>query len=229
MESIEFNERKIEYSLIRKNVKNINLRIKRDGLVVVSASPIVPKGIIDSFISDNAEKILSAIDRIELQKSANTFENGSTIKLLGKSYRLVLEEGSINSCFIGEDDITFYLKDVDNLEIKQNIYNTLLENTASVVFPRLIEECYQPFKNICKTTPILKIKDLKSQWGNCYHKRNLITLNLRLSVYDLNVIKSVVYHEYCHFVYQNHSKDFYNLLSKVCPYWKECDKILKNK
>ena len=57
MESIEFNERKIEYSLIRKNVKNINLRIKRDGLVVVSASPIVPKGIIDSFVSDNAEKI----------------------------------------------------------------------------------------------------------------------------------------------------------------------------
>ena len=149
--------------------------------------------------------------------------------MLGKSYNLILEESASNSYFIGEEDITFYLNDVNNSEIKQNIYNTLLKNTASVVFPRLIEECYQPFKTICKTVPNLKIKDLKSQWGNCYHKRNLITLNLRLSVYDLNVIKSVVYHEYCHFVHQNHSKDFYNLLSKVYPNWKACDKILKNK
>ena len=150
MESIEFNERKIEYSLIRKNVKNINLRIKRDGSVVVSASPVVPKGVIHSFVFDNAEKILSAIDRIESQNSVNSLENGSTIKLLGKSYTLILEESSSNSYFIGEDDITFYLNDVNNSEIKQNIYNTLLKNTASVVFPRLIEECYQPFKTICR-------------------------------------------------------------------------------
>ncbi|MDE5996550.1 MAG: M48 family metallopeptidase, partial [Eubacterium sp.] len=69
MESIECKGRKIEYALIRKNVKNINLRIKRDGSVVVSASPIVPKGVIHSFISDNAEKIFSAIDRIQSQNS----------------------------------------------------------------------------------------------------------------------------------------------------------------
>ena len=229
MESIECRGRKIEYSLIRKNVKNINLRIKRDGSVVVSASPVVPKGVIHSFVSDNAEKILSAIDRIQSQNSVNTFENGSTINLIGKSYKLILEESTKNSYFIGEDDITFFVNDINNAEMKQAVYNTLLRNTANVVFPKLIEECYQPFKTICKAVPSLKIKDLKSQWGNCYHKRNLITLNLRLAVYDFSVIKSVVYHEYCHFVHQNHSKDFYNLLSSVYPNWKACDKILKNK
>ncbi len=111
MESIEFNERKIEYSLIRKNVKNINLRIKRDGLVVVSASPIVPKGIIDSFVSDNAEKILSAIDRIEYPRNLPTpsktvVQSSCLVNHIG----LFLKKSSINSCFIGEDDITFYLK-----------------------------------------------------------------------------------------------------------------------
>ena len=227
MESIEFKGKTIEYSLIRKNVKNINLRIKRDGSVVVSASPVVPKSIIDRFVSDNAERILSSIDRIQARNAMNSFENGSTIQLLGKSYNLVLEESTKNSYFIGEEDITFYVTDMHNSEIKQSVYNTLLKNTAVVVFPKLMEECYQPFKSICKAVPSLKIKDLKSQWGNCYHKRNLITLNLRLAVYDLNVIKSVVYHEYCHFVHQNHSKDFYNLLSKVYPNWKVYDKILK--
>ncbi|MDE6110441.1 MAG: M48 family metallopeptidase [Eubacterium sp.] len=229
MESIEFYGRTIEYSLIRKNVKNINLRIKRDGSVVVSASPVVPKGVINNFVSDNAEKILSAMDKIQSKNSINSLENGSTIQLLGKSYKLIFEESTENSYFIGEDDLIFYLTDINDFEIKQNVYHTLLKNTAAVVFPKLIEECYQPFKNICQAVPSLKIKDLKSQWGNCYHKRNLITLNLRLAVYDFNVIKSVVYHEYCHFVHQNHSKDFYNLLSSVYPNWKACDRILKNK
>ncbi|MDE5604548.1 MAG: M48 family metallopeptidase [Eubacterium sp.] len=229
MESIEFKERKIEYSLIRKNVKNINLRVKRDGAVVVSASPLVPKAVINRFVAENGDKILSSIDKMNARNSALSLEEGGIVKLLGKSYNLILEENTENSYFISEDDITFYLTDINNSEIKQNIYHTLLVNTANVLFPKLIEECYPPFKTVCNAVPSLKIKDLKSQWGNCYHKRNLITLNLRLAVYDLNVIKSVVYHEYCHFVHQNHSKDFYNLLSSVCPNWKECDKVLKNK
>lgn len=229
MESIEFKERKIEYSLIRKNVKNINLRVKRDGAVVVSASPLVPKAVINKFVAENGDKILSSIDKMNARNSVLSFEEGSIVKLLGKSYNLILEESAENSYFIGENDITFYLTDINNSEIKQNVYHTLLANTAKVLFPKLIEECYPPFKTVCNVVPSLKIKDLKSQWGNCYHKRNLITLNLRLAVYDLNVIKSVVYHEYCHFVHQNHSKDFYNLLSSVCPNWKDCDKMLKNK
>ena len=229
MESIEFKGRKIEYSLIRKNVKNINLRVKRDGAVVVSASPLVPKAVINKFVAENGDKILSSIDKMNARNSALSFEEGSIVKLLGKSYNLILEESTENSYFIGENDITFYLTDINNSEIKQNVYHTLLANTAKVLFPKLIEECYPPFKTVCNAVPSLRIKDLKSQWGNCYHKRNLITLNLHLAVYDLNVIKSVVYHEYCHFVHQNHSKEFHNLLSSVCPNWKDCDKMLKNK
>lgn len=229
MESIESNGRKIEYSVIRKNVKNINLRVKRDGAVVVSASPVVPQDFIRKFVAENADKIITAVDKIKSQNTSVSFEEGSKIKLLGKEYFLFIKESSENSYFIGDDDITFFVNDINNAELKQAVYYTLLRNTANVVFPKLIEECYQPFKNVCKAVPSLKIKDLKSQWGNCYHKRNLITLNLRLAVYDFNVIRSVVYHEYCHFVHQNHSKDFYNLLSSVCPNWKDCDRILKNK
>lgn len=229
MESIEYNGRKIEYSIIRKNVVNINLRVKRDGAVVVSASPVVPKEVIHRFVAENADKILSAINKNKSQNAALSFEDGCRIMLLGRAYRLVLEKSSADFYFISEDNITFYVKDINDAERKQSIYNTLLKNTADIVFPKLIKECYGPFNSVCREIPSLKIKNLKSQWGNCYHKRNLITLNAKLAAYDLNVIKSVVYHEYCHFVYQNHSKDFYHLLTAVYPNWKTYDRILKNK
>lgn len=58
----EFN---ITYHLERKKVKNINLRIKPDGSVHVSAHRLVPQSMIDDFVLSRAELILRAQARIE--------------------------------------------------------------------------------------------------------------------------------------------------------------------
>lgn len=230
MEHIIFNGKEIEYSIIRKKVKNINLRIRQDCSVVVSASPLVPKVFIEAFVMENAERILKAMDKMNAKAALQpAFENSSTIKLLGKSYTLEIIESSINSYYVDENKITLYVKESDKTENRQSVYNLLLENTSKVVFPKLLKECYPPFERVCASLPELKIKNLKSQWGNCYHKRNLITLNSRLAAYDFNVIRSVIYHEYCHFVHHNHSKDFYSLLGSVMPDWKKYDRVLKQK
>ena len=39
----------------------------------------------------------------------------------------------------------------------------------------------------------------------------------------------VVVHELCHLVYMNHSKDFYALLAKILPDYKERRALLKAK
>ncbi len=54
----------IEYSLERKKVKNINLRVRSDGTVAVSANVRVPAEYIDGFVAENGERILSAIARL---------------------------------------------------------------------------------------------------------------------------------------------------------------------
>ena len=77
--------------------------------------------------------------------------------------------------------------------------------------------------------PLIKIRKMKSQWGNCRAAKNVVTLNSRLAAYDEQIIKFVICHEFCHFTFQNHSKDFYALLGSVMPRWKEYDAVLKNK
>ena len=42
-------------------------------------------------------------------------------------------------------------------------------------------------------------------------------------------IDAVVVHELSHIVYPNHSKDFYKLIEKYMPNYKELDKYLKEK
>ena len=57
--------KKIKYILERKQVKNINLRVRPDGIVKVSASPRVDESQIDDFVLSKAEFILKAMKRFE--------------------------------------------------------------------------------------------------------------------------------------------------------------------
>ncbi len=60
---VTIGDRRVEYELHRKKVKNLNLRIRADGSVYVSASPRVSIGAIERFMQSKAGLILSAVDR----------------------------------------------------------------------------------------------------------------------------------------------------------------------
>ncbi len=57
MKTIPYLNQSIPYDLQYKNVKNINLRIKADGTVHVSASKRAPQKVIDAFLLSKAAYI----------------------------------------------------------------------------------------------------------------------------------------------------------------------------
>ena len=60
---IILGDRTIKYDLQYKKVKNINLRIKPDGSINVSANKKVPQKVIDDFIISKADFILRALEK----------------------------------------------------------------------------------------------------------------------------------------------------------------------
>ena len=60
---IILGDRTIKYDLQYKKVKNINLRIKPDGSINVSANKKVPQKVLDDFIISKAEFILRALEK----------------------------------------------------------------------------------------------------------------------------------------------------------------------
>ncbi len=58
-----------EYVLTRKNVKNINCRIKSDGKVYVSANKKVSIEVIETFLSDKQDFILKSIKKVKKKPS----------------------------------------------------------------------------------------------------------------------------------------------------------------
>ena len=72
----------------------------------------------------------------------------------------------------------------------------------------------------------ITIKQIKYAWGSYSSKKN-ITLNLELIKYSQQAIRYVILQELCHLKYMNHSKDFWNLVEKYMPDYKQIKKEFK--
>ena len=66
---IVLNGRRLSYELTRKQVKNINLRVRGDACVHVSASPRVTLASIERFMQENADRILDAVEKAKKRKA----------------------------------------------------------------------------------------------------------------------------------------------------------------
>jgi len=67
--------------------------------------------------------------------------------------------------------------------------------------------------------PLLKIRRMKTQWGNCSPQGDL-TLNLHLIKAPRICIDYVILHELTHHAEHNHSPRFYKLMAQVIPGWR---------
>lgn len=222
--SINLDGRNIEYEFERKKVRNINLRIRSDGSVYVSANDKIPLDMITEFLVKKADYIIAALDKYaELRKYADgsrSYCSGDSFRYLGKDLRLVVSQGSNN---IEADGIYLYLTvtDTADTESKQKIINKWYDKQCRVLFPLIINEIYPVFRKHGVPEPKLTLREMTSRWGSCQPKRGIITLNKRLIETPRGCIEYVVMHEFIHFRQPNHSKNFYDLLSTLMPNWKE--------
>ena len=69
--------------------------------------------------------------------------------------------------------------------------------------------------------PELRLRRMKSQWGNCHWRQGYITLNTALARCPETLRDYVALHELVHFVHPDHGPGFYGLMDRLMPDWKE--------
>ena len=71
----------------------------------------------------------------------------------------------------------------------------------------------------------VKFRNMRTRWGSC-GANGRITLSKRAAFPPDNLLKFVVYHEVCHLKHFNHSKEFWQIVSKRFPEYKELRQVL---
>lgn len=217
----------INYILLRKPVKNINLRCKSDLTVSVSANNLVPTDVIDKFVSKKSAWILKNLQKYEqvskLANSSKEYVSGEEFKYLGNQLRLKVIEDKAERILLNSDFLELFVKNKNNFTRKKNLMESFYKEQTKLIF----NDCV---KNVCqyinKPVPILKIQHMVSRWGSCIVDKNTIILNAFLIYAPQYCIEYVVLHEMIHFEIPNHNNHFYTRLTAYCPDWKECKKML---
>ncbi len=227
---IVLNGREVFYDLTYKKVKNLNLRIKPDMTVSVSASKAVSQKIIDEFLFSKADFILNALEKYESlsfdEPQKPFLKDGDDIVFLGEYKKLCVLQESKNSVFYDGYIIYLSVKDSNDYELKEKTLLKWKKEKCIDVVTEYCKKAYNDFYKFNLPYPEIKFRKMVSRWGSCQPRNNVITFNTYLINAPEKCIEYVVYHEFTHFLEPNHSKRFYEKLSWFIPDWKERKKML---
>ena len=159
-----------------------------------------------AFVKDN----ILWLER-QLQKLPETkpFQDKDKISLFGQIYKIKHNPKTRSGVFI-QDNIIYVSGDAEFLSRRVKDF---IKTEAKKHFLSLSR---RKAKRIdCQVNNVV-IKDTRSRWGSCSTNNN-INYNWRIALAPTEVIDYIVSHEVAHLEHQDHSRNFWNCVKKLCP------------
>ncbi len=226
MESIFVNNEKINVIVKNsKRSKNVTIHFEEKSMIVKKPTRITLKKV-DKIIKQNMEKIAKLYLKYK--------ENGA-IKIKYKDNEKIMFFGNIYNIKI----ILTEFKN-ENIKIKDNLFLIYTSNASFEYIDKLVKNYFTKVlteyinENISKYEKIInvhvdkiKIRYMKTRFGSAIKAKRSVNFSTLITMFKKEVIDSVIVHELCHLVYDNHSKDFWDLVYKVMPEYDEYKKWIK--
>lgn len=203
-----------EYQIIieRKNNKNTYLKVKEDLKIYITTNYFTTTRSLDQLIHKNIPQIKRMIEtQTKKQPKEGEFQ------YLGQTYSSIYLN-TVKDIEIGETH-AFINPDLDLEKWYKKQAKPLFQQHLDTIYPVFDERI--PY-------PKLKLRKMKTRWGVCNRKDNSITLNTELMKRRTELLDYVIIHELSHFVEFNHSANFWKVVGKYLPNYKQLRKELKN-
>jgi predicted metal-dependent hydrolase len=214
--SLIIKNKTIEYTLLRKNIKNLTMRISEKGLIV-SAPFRATESYIENVLDTKSSWIEKKLDLIPSQLADKDLSNIDHIFIFNEPYQVCFE-GSRS--YIDFDNKKIFIKIRGN---KKNNLIKKLKEFAMYYFEIRVDELSE---RVDKKIASISLTNAKSKWGSC-SPHGHIKLNWRLIQAPKEIIDYVICHELAHLTHMNHSKKFWMLVQSIFPDYKTQERSLK--
>lgn len=210
-----------------QRAKRINLRLSPQGVLEV----VIPVGFdrqqIPAIVETHQAWIEKQRTKIQAQpQKQSTAALPQTLEFLAntETWRVEYTPANVASIRISQLPETVILwGNTHNPTLCRKALRSWLTQRAEVFLApwlrALSQDCNLPFNQVT-------IRGQKTLWGSCSSDRN-ISLNYKLLFLPPQIVRYVLIHELCHTIHMNHSKDFWQLVKKNDPLYKQWDRDLK--
>lgn len=227
------NGERIEVKMIRSSRKSCGIQVKKNGQVVVR----IPREMSWEAGWQLAEKHSSWVYkqeihvREEMAKYAEfRWREGAEILYLGKLYTLQVEpdyEGiRFRVCDIGQRLLVsgpFAATEDREEQIKNSVIAWYKKKARLYLEEKVAFWAERMGVSYLR----ISIRDQRTRWGSCSLKGNL-NFNWKLVLLPEELADYVIVHELCHRIYMNHSSDFWKLVERELPDYRQRRKALKS-
>jgi len=184
---------------------------------------------IHAFVKAQQDWIVTATDKVAKNKqtikklSPSQYKEGVSIPYQGEQKKIQLQSTVLKKVNIDLNQAVFTItipETVDEADKHDLIRLALIDWMKKQALKQMqaMVDIYAEKYNLYPR--MIRVKTQKSRWGSC-GIHNDINLNWLLILTPPNVMEYVVIHEICHIKERNHSADFWMLVEKYCPDYRE--------
>ncbi len=224
--------RSLTFELERKSVKNLNLRIRRDGTIHLSIPKRTTIAAAEAFLKDREDWILQALARIEKRAEAHSIDKtvGDSLPYLGGMLEILWQKGTPARVEADMENrrLTVTLPDPTDPDLRAAAVETFEKAESQKLVTALVNRYYPIFAERGVPFPAhIRIKNIRSRFGSCAPATGSLNFAARLCEYPLPFVEYVVVHELCHFLQANHSAAFWREVERVLPDYRERERLGK--
>ena len=218
---VGWGERRTIAALQRTARRVLRIEVRPSGAVVVFAPSGETLQSIRERVKRKGSWIFRELDRISTRPSVTPdrhFVSGETHLLLGKQYRLSIEQNDEARVQIDGSRLRVLMRRLDDQAHCRRLITAFYAITARGIFRERLDAMAPPFIRRGLNTPVLVIRPMSKRWGS-YTPKGRIILNVDLVRASPTLIDYVLCHELAHAFHPDHGKDWSNLLHAIMPDW----------
>lgn len=216
----------IDVEVVRKDIKNMHLRVQPpDGHVVVSA----PTGVSDTAVKGFIAAKLGWIrrQRKDIEDQARFTErggvSGETMYVWGKQCYLSVAENSHYHIEINGRNAVFFVRAGSTAKQREAFLREWYRAQLCCEVEKLLPLWEKRTGLYCAEW---KTKYMKTLWGSCNPKDKRIWFNVQLAKHPANCLEYIILHELAHLKDKTHGPVFTAILDEHMPDWRAVQKEL---
>lgn len=214
----------IPVNVVRKRVKNLNLRVRADGTVTLSIPQHLPLAHAQEFLERKGSWIAERVRRNIERRPSPDFAGELPNRILLWGKLVPRDSVQANSGQAASDRDAGGQGAPGRTTIDQAALDELYRTEVLRALPDMVERMEA---RIGAHAARWSVRVMKTRWGSCTPKTGAIRINARLAAYPPECLEFVVAHELVHLLEPSHNTRFHTLLDEFYPGNRHPAKLLR--
>lgn len=219
----------VEVSIVRSSRRTVALYVQPGGTLLIRAPWHVPVRLLMQFAAQKSSWIERQINRLKHVKPPETplaIHDGAAVAFMGRDLTVAIRRGSARRASRNDDMLVLTVTGDPLPEELTGLTESWYLSEAKAYLPERTRWLAGQYSHLLPAPGSVRVRKMKRRWGTC-HKGGAIWLNRELMKKSPDLIDYVIIHELCHLVHHNHGKEYYELLGRILPGFRELRKRLQ--